>query len=362
MKTSIVFEVAIEILLVEMLDDFTARDDPSGVVHQIGQQPVFMAGELNGLAVDGDAAGAGVEPDRADNEIAGCVTGGATQQRAKPREHLLHVERLGDIVVRARVDALNLVAPAIARGQDQHRHRSTGLAPGLQNRNAVPLGKADVEHNCVVRLGVAAEPALLPVERPVDGVARGLQRGRNLAVEISIVFDNQQSHSGPRVLPASVLDRRVVRFMDRRLVRFMRFTRRLVRGSGDQFACARLHFNAREPPVPMEERDLVDEFVAGMAEPGRQGLRLALLGGVSERRERLEQLVRLDLVPGFRRIETERLGRGGVQLRFGGARGYARHREDQGRGAASEGRRGHGDKRPFPERRLTCSQSRLNAM
>ena len=49
MKTSIVFEVAIEVLLVQMLDDFAARDDAAGVMHEIGQQPVFVAGQLDRL-------------------------------------------------------------------------------------------------------------------------------------------------------------------------------------------------------------------------------------------------------------------------------------------------------------------------
>jgi len=77
--------------------------------------------------------------------------------------------------------------------------------------------------------------------------------------------------------------------------------------------------NAREPPVAVKERDLVDELVAGMAEPGRQSLRLALLGRIFQRRERLEQFVRLDLVPGFRWAETDRLEGGRMRLRFGGA-------------------------------------------
>ena len=123
------------------------------------------------------------------------MAGGAAQQRAKAGQHLLHVEGLGDIVVGARVDALHLVAPAVARGQDQHRHRPSGLAPGLEDRDAVPLGQADVENDRVVGLGIAAKPALLAVERPVDGVAGRFERGGDLAVEIAIVFDNQQSHS-----------------------------------------------------------------------------------------------------------------------------------------------------------------------
>src|SRR5690242_11959219 len=56
--------IAVEILVVEMPDDLGARHDPPGMVHQVGEQPVFVRGEPDGVAVDADAPGAGVEHDR----------------------------------------------------------------------------------------------------------------------------------------------------------------------------------------------------------------------------------------------------------------------------------------------------------
>ena len=129
-------------------------------------------------------------------EIARSVAGGAAQKRPQARQHFLHVEGLGDIVVRAGVDALDLVAPAVASGQDQDRHRAPGLAPRFEDRNPVALGQADVEHDRVIRLGVAAKPALLAVECAIDRIARGLERAGHLTVEISIVLDNQKPHAG----------------------------------------------------------------------------------------------------------------------------------------------------------------------
>src|ERR1700741_92385 len=62
--------VAIEILVVEMLDQFSARNHAPGMVHQIGEQPVFVRGELDRIAVDRDAAGSGIEADRTAREFA----------------------------------------------------------------------------------------------------------------------------------------------------------------------------------------------------------------------------------------------------------------------------------------------------
>src|SRR5262249_16871312 len=50
--------VAIEVLIVEVLDQLGARHHPAGVVHQIGEQPILVRCELDGRSIDGDAAGA----------------------------------------------------------------------------------------------------------------------------------------------------------------------------------------------------------------------------------------------------------------------------------------------------------------
>ena len=54
--------VAVEVLVVEVLDQLGARHHAAGMVHEVGEQPVFVGGELDRIAVDRDAPGAGVEP------------------------------------------------------------------------------------------------------------------------------------------------------------------------------------------------------------------------------------------------------------------------------------------------------------
>ena len=126
------------------------------------------------------------------------MAGGAAQQRADPRQHFLEMKRLGDIVVGAGVEALHLVAPAVARGEDQHRHRAPVAPPGFQHRNAVHLRQADVEHHRVVGLAVAEEVALLAIEGAVDDIAGVGQRRGELAVEIGIIFNDEQAQAGLR--------------------------------------------------------------------------------------------------------------------------------------------------------------------
>ena len=122
------------------------------------------------------------------------MPGGAAHQRADAGQHFFHVEGLGDIVVGAGIDALHLVAPAVARGQQQHRHGLAGAAPFLEHRQPVHLRQADIEHHRVVGFGVAEEVAFLAVERDVDRIAGLGQRFLELAIEIGVVFNDENAH------------------------------------------------------------------------------------------------------------------------------------------------------------------------
>ena len=81
-------------------------------------------------------------------------------------------------------------------------------APALQHGDAIDLGQAEIEDHGVIGLGLAEEVALLAVESLVDGIAGVLQRGHDLAVEVLVVFDDEQSHG--RYAPVCADVRKVV--------------------------------------------------------------------------------------------------------------------------------------------------------
>src|SRR6266436_3196645 len=66
--------IAVEVLVVKMLDKFGARHDAPRMVHQVGQQPVLMRGELDRRASHRDPPGATVEPHRTAQKLALGVT------------------------------------------------------------------------------------------------------------------------------------------------------------------------------------------------------------------------------------------------------------------------------------------------
>src|SRR5687768_1799995 len=172
-----------------------------------------MRGELDRVAIDRHPAGAGIETHGTAVEFAFGVAGGAPQQGAHARKYLFEMKRLGNIVIGARIEALDFVAPAVAGGEDQHRHRASGPPPGFQYRDAVHLRQADVEDHGVIRLGIAEEMALLAVEGAVYHVTRIGQGGGELTIEVRIILDNKKaqrllrSAAAYRRLPYSAIPR-----------------------------------------------------------------------------------------------------------------------------------------------------------
>src|SRR5215467_13249322 len=76
--------VAVEILIVKMLDQFGARHHATGVMHEVSEQSIFMRGELDRIAVDRDAPGSRIQPNRSAVQLALGMAGRAPQQRPDP--------------------------------------------------------------------------------------------------------------------------------------------------------------------------------------------------------------------------------------------------------------------------------------
>src|SRR5690606_33129693 len=108
--------IAVEILIVDMLDQFGAADHLALVVHEVAQQLVFLRRQLDRLALERDAARTRVEPHVAGGQFAGGIARGAADQRAQTGDQFFRLERLDEIVVRPGVEPGDLVGPAIARG------------------------------------------------------------------------------------------------------------------------------------------------------------------------------------------------------------------------------------------------------
>ena len=121
---------------------------------------------------------------------------GPAQQRPQPREQLLEGERLGQVVVGARVEPGDPVGDGLARGEDEHRQVVPGAAQPPAHLEPVEPRHHDVEDEGVGAvtagdrvqglLAVGGELDLVPVERqgPAQGVAHG-----------PVVVDDEDPHA-----------------------------------------------------------------------------------------------------------------------------------------------------------------------
>ena len=128
------------------------------------------------------------------------------RSRARRRAlQLAHVERLDEIVVGARVEAVDAVRHRVPRGEHQHRHAVAGAAQPAADLEAVDVRKADVEHHRV--RGAArdlGEGGLAAFGRH-GVVATEHERAAQGIAQSAVVVDDQDlhgPHSGgsPRVL------------------------------------------------------------------------------------------------------------------------------------------------------------------
>lgn len=121
----------------------------------------------------------------------------ARRMSAHPGENLFDMERLGDVVIGSGVNAGDLVAPAVAGGEDENRHGLAGRTPFFDDGNAIQLRQADIENDRVIGLGIAEIMPFLAVECLIDNITGFFQRIGQLPIEIGIVLNNENTHYQP---------------------------------------------------------------------------------------------------------------------------------------------------------------------
>jgi hypothetical protein len=164
-------------------------------MHQVRQDAELVTGQPHRRAVVRDFRRSRIERHRSAPELRGDLPARAPDERAEPREHFLHPERLCDVVVRSAVDAVDLFVPAAAGREHEHRHGQPRVAPAPEDREPVHLRQAEVEHDRVVALGLREEVPAGAVGRAVDGVPRLPEGHGQLRRNPRFVFDDEHPHS-----------------------------------------------------------------------------------------------------------------------------------------------------------------------
>ena len=172
------------------------------MLHEHAENLELPVGELDGLPVGRHLTAFDVEGDPLDHD--GLVRGvlgpalrrlPALERDANPRQQLLDGEGLGDVVVRTRVEARDLVHHGVPRGEHDDGRRLLA-ADAAEDLHAVELGEEYVEKNQVVVTGEGQLDAGPAVGRLVHLVALVLELELDEARDLLLVlYDQDPSHS-----------------------------------------------------------------------------------------------------------------------------------------------------------------------
>ena len=181
---------------VERFLELRARQHLAGRGEQLLQQHELAALQGHRPALVRHAERGRVEPQVAVLEHVVRRAAHPALQDAHPREQLLDVEGLDQVVVRAGVQAGDALRDRIARAQDQHRGHAAGGARPAQHLEAVQAGQAEVQHHGVEAAVLERRQRVGTAAHPVDRIARARQRVLDAGAEELVVLYEKQAHAG----------------------------------------------------------------------------------------------------------------------------------------------------------------------
>ena len=145
-----VLEVVAVLRAPDLGQELGVQDDLAGIGGEVLEQQPLGPRQLDQLPVPGDHPPLEVDLDVVEGEHARARarTRRSAEHRANAGRQLVGMERLGDVVVGAEVEALGLVGGRALGGQQDHRHRPP-LAQLAHDLDAVEVRHHDVEQDDV---------------------------------------------------------------------------------------------------------------------------------------------------------------------------------------------------------------------
>src|SRR3990172_11620383 len=181
----------------DLVEDTGAGEDPAGRTHQ-----QLEDSELLGRELDGIAAAPYFEQLPIENEIGNLQDVGARReivraahQRLDAGQQLVKIEGLGEVVVGAYLEYLDLVLQRIHGGQHEDR-RIVALEPqALANVIAVHVGKHEIEHDDVELAGLGKVDPLAAGGGDGNPMIFRPESAVNEVGDARLVFDQEHGHA-----------------------------------------------------------------------------------------------------------------------------------------------------------------------
>ena len=186
----------IEVVVPRVLGDERPGHHPPRVPHQVLEDGVLLGRQVDGLARASDLPRAGVQLEVADPEHRLADLLGPPAERLDPRQQLLEGERLGDVVVGARAEGMDLEVDRVLRREDQNRRRGPPVPQRAQHFEPAHAGQPEIEHQEVVPAARGEAQPLHPVVDQVGLEVVLLEAALDVLADGAVVLDDQDLHDG----------------------------------------------------------------------------------------------------------------------------------------------------------------------
>ncbi len=177
------------VVVPDPLLDILAREHPPLVAGERLQERVLPRRERDLPAGATHASRLGVDLQIGDPDEPRPVDRRAADERPHPDPQLRHLERLGQVVVRADLEPADPVLQGGASGQHQDRRRIAAPPERLAHLPAVDAGEHQVQDDGGILPLSGQRQRLDAVAGPIDGVARLLQALPGPTGEGRFIFD-----------------------------------------------------------------------------------------------------------------------------------------------------------------------------
>src|SRR5262245_19228019 len=187
-----------------LVEDASAGEDSAGRAHQKLEDCKFLGRELDGVATAPHLQQLAIE-----DEVGNLQNVGVGREFVRPAhqsldagKQLVEIERLGEIVVGAQFQALDLVFQGVHGGQHQNRRVIALETQTLTHVVAVHVGEHQIEHDNIELAGLGeVHPR---ASRRSDGPAMifGPEPAVDEVGDARLVFDEKDVHAAASVLAA----------------------------------------------------------------------------------------------------------------------------------------------------------------
>src|SRR4051812_23615763 len=176
----------------DLVEQALAGDDQALVAHQELEQLELPVGQLDLALAAVNLARVGVEDEIAHLHRGGAARRAAAQQRPDPRQQLLALEWLDQVVVGAAVEAGHPVLGLSPCRQHQDRHVAVA-AQAPADLDSIEPGQAEIEHDEIGNEAGGDVESLGPVGGGADFVALVAERAAQDIGDVDVVLDDQDS-------------------------------------------------------------------------------------------------------------------------------------------------------------------------